>query len=147
MLVIHPSSVQTFTDSGTGDMGDVTDVDSKARFWLDADIWALQYIRGGFTGTAATASFAIRVDSRHALPDVTEVIGGSPKTTPFDFTLKTIELVGSGSRMLNVRLDPEEYPSWMFRRGDVLVLEWTNPGTQHWAIEVGLFDVNDLQRV
>ncbi len=147
MLVLHPSNIQTFTDSGTGSMGDVVDVDSKARFWLDADYWFLVFIRGGFTGGTSQNDLAIRLDSRHALPDVTEVIGGSPKTTPFDFTLYTLKNIGTDSRQLNHRIQPLEYPTWTFRRGDILVLEWTNPNTQSWAIEVGLGDADALQQV
>lgn len=147
MHAIHPSLIRTFASSGSSDMGDVDDVDSKARFSLDVDRWVLAWIRGGFTGTEATADLAIRLDSRLALPSVIDSITSTIKTSPFDFTLKTMQLIGSGSRMLNVRIDPDEYPGWTFQRGDILVLEWTNPGTQKWAIEVGLFDAADLERV
>lgn len=119
---------------GTGNMGSVTDEHSTARFTLDVDRFVLAYVRGRFTGGTGDATFAICLD--HRCP-----------CEAYDFTLDTILEVGADNRAdINHRILADELYQWEFRRGDIIVLTWTNPdaGNMQWAVEVGLADASTL---
>lgn len=142
------NDVKWLADNGNGDMGDVTDADSKCRFQLDVAVsYTLIGIRGGFEGGTQDADLSIRIDSRRQ-PLYQEQVGGTAKDTPWDFTLRTIANVGMSSdgsqRPIMFRLTMEEILSGFYtlHREDVCVLEWTNPqsGTIQWAVEPGFVD-------
>ena len=64
--MIHPSIIQLFTQTGTGDMGDVTDVSSVARFSLPGvERYVLVTLRALFTGGSNSEHMVLRVDDRH----------------------------------------------------------------------------------
>ena len=116
--------------TGTGNMGDVTDRTSQARFWLDADRYALCWLRARFTGGTGSATLTLKLDHR----DDIEV---------YDFTLRDWETMGtSGDAWLYSRITADELFHWTFQRGDIIVFEWTNPdpAVMRWALEVGLCD-------
>jgi len=136
MWVPHPNQIVTSRVVGVGDMGDVTDEHSTARFTLNVDRFILARIRARFTGGSGDATLAICLDHRDP-------------SGLFDFTLDTIKEVGADNRAnINHRILADELYQWEFRRGDVIVLTWTNPdaGNMQWAVEVGLADASQLQQ-
>ena len=140
--MIHPSIIQPFTQTGTGDMGDVTDVSSVARFSLPGvERYVLATLRALFTkddpAASGSADMVLRVDHRHG-PN-------------YHFKPVTFEGVGtSGITIVEYRVPEDEMYHLIFLLDqttgiqDVAVLEWTNPNTQRWAVEVGLIDVARL---
>ena len=138
--MIHPSIIQLFTQTGTGDMGDVTDVSSVARFSLPGvERYVLATLRALFTGGSSSADMVLRVDHRHG-PN-------------YHFKPVTFEGVGtSGTTIVEYRVPEDEMYHLIFLRDlatgmlDVAVLEWTNPDAikMRWAVEVGLIDVAQL---
>lgn len=129
MALIEPRQIVPLSDSGVGtSMGDVTDTTSPARFWLETD-FGVAFIRGRFTDGSGQDNLVVRVDSQ---------LG-----TRHDYTLRTIENVGTDGRAnVNFRISSSDLIHWVFTKGDVLVLEWTNPNTQVWGITVGLYDAS-----
>ena len=133
-MAVPASAIRVIQDGGSANMGDVTDTTSPARFTLDADRFLLVFIRittERIQGTPGsdTAGLAIKVDN---------VLGPQ-----YDHTLKTIEGIGpTGIASFPLRFTDEERSQWVFKRGDVIVLEWTNPdaGDIRWGVEVGLAD-------
>ncbi len=124
-----PGDMQPQAASGIGNMGDVTDVGSVARFSLPGtERYNLAVIRGTFTGGSGTADCVIKLDN-------------SKLSGLFDHTLFTIKGVGS-TKPLHFRVSDDELDRWEFGGDDVIVLEWTNPdpGNMVWAVEVGLID-------
>lgn len=128
----QPANVTMMPASGTGNMGDVTDPKSVGRFWLgDAGglriPFRLVFIRGLFTGGSSSAPLAVMVDN---------CLG-----TQFDFTLETLLAVGTGTgstSKLHMIVSADERDVMVFKAGDEMVLEWTNPGSLIWGVEVGL---------
>jgi len=123
----NPSEVLVFSDSGSGNMGDVTDRSSVARFTIDRSQFVLVFIRGHFSELGnGTADLKLRLDS---------ILGEA-----HDLLLQVFVEKGVGND-LNFKIDRTEYEKWVFRIGDVLVLEWDNPdgtGALSWGVEVGL---------
>ena len=136
--MIHPSIIQLFTQTGTGDMGDVTDVSSVARFSLPGvERYVLATLRALFTGGSNSEDMVLRVDHRHG-PN-------------FHFKPVTWDATGTGgSPIIEYRVPEDEMYHLIFLLDkatgvqDVAVLEWTNPNTQRWAVEVGLIDAAQL---
>lgn len=129
MWVPHPSEIVVLADGGSGNMGDVTDEVSRARFKLDADRFVPAFVRVTFTGGSGSADMAVRIDSR---------LGDH-----FDHTLFTFEAVGTDGSQVHYRIPADELYEWLLLRGDELVFEWTNPNgdnTQAWAAEVGMIN-------
>ena len=136
--MIHPSIIQPFTQTGTGDMGDVTDVSSVARFSLPGvERYVLATLRVLFTGGSNSEDMVLRIDHRHGP----------------NFHFKPVTFAGSGtggSPIIEYRVTEKEMYHLIFLLDkatgvqDVAVLEWTNPNTQRWAVEVGLIDVARL---
>lgn len=136
--MINPNIVIFSEQTGTGDMGDVTDESSIARFALpSADRYVLAVVRALFTGGSGTgAPLVVRVDHRRG-PD-------------FDFHHMSFEKMGTddGNR-LEYRVPEDDLFHHLYLRDeptgkqDVIVLTWTNPdaGNMRWAVEVGLIDV------
>lgn len=118
-------NIQVLTDKAGGNMGDVTDETSNARFYLDRT-YTLVYAKVHFTGTG-TATLSVKMDSRFG--------------SAHDMILRTIPGVGGGTDAF-IRVGDEEYRKFTFvvdgPDKDVCVLEWTNPGTVYWGAEVGL---------
>lgn len=156
LYVPHPSELVVLPDSGFRDMGSVTDVDSKGRFWLPVQkCYTLYGIRGMFAGGTGSANLAIRMDNARARPDVTayaDGAAGSMITSTFDFPLFTLNGVGTDGKNINFRVWPQEYGAFTFWRNkqtqeyDHCVLEWTNPdsGSMFWAVEVLLWDTSAM---
>lgn len=139
------SEIHRLQDSGTGDMGSVTDIDGPARFWLPGvESYTLIYARAWFVGGTGKADLTIDLDS-HFLPPGQEDETGSPKQTPYDFRLWTARDIGVDGVPFNFRVPADEIVTgaWTFGTNDVLVLTWTNPNSQHWACEVGLVDSSE----
>lgn len=135
-MPVRASAIQTVADGGSGDMGDVTDSMSAARFTLDADDFVLVFIRvtteriQGTPSTTDEANLTIKVDNN--------------RRDQFNHSLKTITGIGPTRKSSYIfRIVDEEQSQFIFRRGDVIVLEWTNPdaGDIRWTAEVGLADV------
>lgn len=134
MWVPDPSQIVRLQATGHGDMGDVTDESSVARFSLPDGPYVLCFIRGKFTtlsGTGvANATMSLKVD--HCDP-----------SGIYDFTLKTWPDIGTftgGKADINTRIAADELYQWVIGRDGVLVTEWANPdaGNIRWALEVGL---------
>jgi hypothetical protein len=83
------------------------------------------YIRGTFTGGSSYADLAIKLAHRNRVTV---------------FTLHTLKDVGTGGNQVHLRILPGEEKAWTFPPCDQIVLEWTNPNTQEWTVEVGLED-------
>lgn len=141
--MIDPAIIQPFTQSGIGNMGDVTDPDSIARFWLAAaDRFVIATVRALFTGgTGAGADMVLRIDHRHGVnydfSPVTFPDSGSDDTAIWEYRVPADELYH-----LIFVTDPAT------RQQDKAVFEWTNPdpGNMRWSLEVGLINVADLRR-
>lgn len=126
MLTILPQT-------GREDMGDVDNKDSRCRFFLDADVWQLVFIRLRYAtleGAGDKADLLIKIDHQDS--------GGL-----HNYLLSTLADMGTGTggnSNANIRIMPDEEEHWQFQRGDHLVLEWTNPDTGkiRWIVEVGL---------
>ena len=141
-----PSSVVKFNDSGTGDMGTVTDRASAARFKLP-ERFVLVYFRARFgnasnaSGASGSATLEIRVDSHlriHEAPTGTTMPSHAYLIEPFP------ALGAGGEPDINYRILPGEYGGFTFAAGDELVWVWTNPNSsqeQRWDLEVGLAPV------
>ena len=138
-----PASIIVFNDSGTSDMGTVTNRASQARFSLPQR-FVLVFFRVRFgdasdaSGAASSNTMTIRVDSRlrvHEAPTGTEMPGHS-------YLIETFPEMGVGTNAdLNYRLVPGDYGGFTFEAGDELVWIWTNPDVlqeQRWDLEVGL---------
>ncbi len=140
--MIHPSLVTMFQQTGTGNMGDVTDESSVARFSMPgADRYVLAVVNGLFTGGSGTgADLVVRVDHRRG--------------PSFDFHHVKFEKMGTdNNERLAYRVPEDDLFHHVYLRDaptnkqDVIVLTWTNPdsGNMRWAIEVGLIDVALLE--
>jgi hypothetical protein len=124
-----PKQIITQAASGAGNMGDVTDETSTARFSLKDRPYVLSWMRIHFggTGSGATADVVIKVDSR---------LGQA-----HDAVLYIVDDIATAADDDGfVRIERDEYEKWVFQDGDVIVVEWTNPDTDNltWAIEAGL---------
>ena len=127
----HPGDVVPFRATGTGNMGDVTNDRSTARFSLPTK-FVLVYLAARFTGGTSSATMTLRRDHRD--------LSGF-----YDFAEFTWLGVGTdGEANISTRIPIDEYPRYVYQPGDVLVLEWTNPNTQRWAVEVGLADATNI---
>ena len=132
MWAPHPGDVVPFRATGTGNMGDVTDDRSRARFSLPTK-FVLVYLLARFTGGSGSATMTLRRDHR----DISGL---------YDFVeFKWPTTVGTdGEDNISTRIPIDEYPRYVYQAGDVLVLDWTNPNTQRWAVEVGLADATNI---
>lgn len=138
--MIDPNTITLFEQTGVGNMGDVTDKASIARFSLpSASRYVLATIRGLFTLGTGKANMVMRTDHRRG--------------PPFDFHNQTFEDMGTdGDAILEYRVPEDEIFHHLYVKDfatgkqDALVLTWTNPdsGTMRWAIEVGLINVASL---
>lgn len=142
----HPSEIQVFTELGTSgeNMGSVTDLDSKCRFWLDVELcYTLVFVRGYFESVSADtlkADLSLRVDSRHEPSGMTGDISSALLTSPLDMLPFTLKDVGIGGDPIGMIIEKADIPIFTLYKGDILVLEWTNPDDQRWGVQVGLWD-------
>lgn len=135
-----PDRLVTLRATGNGDMGDVTDEESGARFRLDTfeqdgityevDVWTFVGCRAQFTSGTGSATMALRVDHRD-------------KSGLYDWTLQQWASAGTGGIAdIAHRVSALEdlFALYTFFAGDELVFEWTNPdsGTMRWAVELFL---------
>lgn len=130
LWVPRPSEIVAQRATGTGNMGDVTDRMSTARFSLDAERYALCWIRQLYAGGTGSAKVSLKVDHRE---DV----------ALYDFTLLDWPEMGTDGTVWDyTRMTADEMFHWTFLRGDILVFTWTNPDPvdTRWSIEVGLAD-------
>jgi hypothetical protein len=117
--------------NGTENMGDVTNPNSICRFTMKEDRWHVVYIRWKVTklsGDGGNANLAFYIDRKHI-------------TGLHIYLLGTMRDMGDpGDLDMNLRIMPFEAEHWTFRRGDELVLTWTNPdsGNMQWEVEVEL---------
>lgn len=129
----HPDDIVVLRASGDGDMGDVTDRASVARFkHPDLKKFALVYVKVRFTGGTGNATLSMKVDDE---ADISEF---------YDFLEEEWEAVGTDADKDRVDwlIPNDEYPRYVYQPGQELVFEWTNPDAQtmRWSIEVGLAD-------
>lgn len=128
-----PEQIIVLRDSGTEDMGDVTDESSVARFSLPGEFY-LRYLRATFAeaisgnGATGNADMQLKVDN-------------ADDSGLYDFILQEWAGRGLGSgatAFVNWRLRDDELYAWRFV--SPLVFEWTNPdsGNMRWSLEVGL---------
>ena len=143
--MIHPGVIQTFVQTGTGNMGVVTDKSSPARFAIiEAERFVLAAFRVRWTVGTGTAEFALRIDNR---------LG-----TNFDFEPITRAGCGTtGVKALEWRASLKHIYQIMCHRyrtdQDILCFTWPNPDTgnadpdddMRWAIAVDLIDVAKLE--
>ena len=126
-----PFQVRRMARSGTGDMGDVTDEASVCRFSLALPTWEVVYVLGQATGGTGIGDVSIKV--RHA----------DDPSNLRNFLVMTIPDFGSAGTDSKpdfyVRIAPHEREQWQFTRGDLVVLEWTNPdpSNMRWSVELG----------
>lgn len=129
-----PANVHIFRDSGTGDMGSLSEpvpANEKARFQIVGRDWVLRFLRIHFTGTAdSVADLGINIDS---------VAGPDHDTRLFTLRDRGTSDIGD----VNFRIPLHELGEWTFGAGDVLVPTWTNPdsGNISWGATVGLMPV------
>jgi len=140
LWVPHPNQVVYFRDSGSGNMGDVTDEGNPAARFAIPDTtpdkrWdgaAIVTVKAKFTnGTATSAELFMKKDSTGGLP--------------FDFVLDSWPGKGNvAGGDLDVRVPSEELYLWLAERGEAIVFEWANPdtGNMQWAVELGLVDAS-----
>ncbi len=138
--MIHPAIIQPFTQTGTGDMGDVADESSIARIALpSAERYVLATFRALFIGGAGSANLILKIDHRQGVD--------------FRFTPVTFPASGTGGKaIIEYRVPEDEMFHLIFIRDkatgkqDTGVFEWTNPdaGNMRWSYEVGLIDVARL---
>lgn len=130
----EPSQIVTQRATGVGDMGDVANELSTARFGLPGEKWVLVWIKVRFTlelaGATGDATLSMKLDhdDKTGLFDWNEVepwleCGYDGKITDIDW-----------------RVPVEEYPRYTYQPGQQIVFEWPNPDAPNtrWAIEVGL---------
>jgi hypothetical protein len=124
----------TQRETGVGNMGDVTDPKSAARFDGGGGGFQLRWIKGLASGGTGSATLSLKLDhserSRHF--DWNE---GAPWSAfGADATLSDIDW----------RVSAEDTDRYTYQPGDVLVFEWTNPdpGNMRWALEVGYIPTN-----
>lgn len=140
--MIHPSTIQMLDpQTGTGDMGDVTDRASVARFALPgAQRFMLAVVRMLFTGGSGSAELFVRTDHRHG--------------PAFDF--KPVRFAGMGTSSndrLEYRVPEDELFHHLYLTDDStgaqdsIAIEWANPdaGNMRWSVEVGLIDVSSIR--
>lgn len=126
--------------TGVGNMGDVSDSHSVARFSY-ARPYGLLYLRATFSeavsgnGAAGDATMQLRLDQPCAANDF------------YDFILAQWVACGLGAdatSFVNWRLRDDELPAWILDAWQEFVLEWINPettGKMRWAVELGLYEV------
>lgn len=135
MWVPHPSEIIMLRASGVGDMGDVTNIGSVARFALDdVDSYVLAWVRALFVGGTGSATMTLKLD--HCDP-----------TGHYDFALRDWPTMGtSGIAWVFSRVPADELFHWKINKGGILVFEWTNPdaGNMRWSLEIGLADAGQL---
>ncbi len=108
---------------GTGNMGDVTSVTSKAR-WVATTRSRISNVRVQFKSGTGTAVLTVQVDARAG--------------NEFDRTVHDFGAVGED---IDVNFDSSNAPNsaaWIVEAGDAVVLNWTAPGTSVWIAEVVL---------
>lgn len=140
MWTPDPDSVYKFRASGTGDMGDVTDPQSIARWGLSYDdgpavSFVLVYLRVWFSGGTGVADMELK-----------QAIA-SEQSGLFNNVIREFPDCGTdGQSFINERIEADDYPNWTFDAGDEIVFEWTNPnsGTMAWALEVGLAPIGQV---
>lgn len=131
-MPVRESDIVTIRQSGSGNMGSVTDALSVARASLPSPTYALKSLRVTFTAGTSSATLSLKRDSGYG--------------TIYDTTLRTFLGVGNGGDSVNFRVPDAELADYLFRTDpvtrmkDVAVLEWTDPGTSSWLIEWGLVD-------
>lgn len=154
----HPSQLVPKPAHGTGNMGDIDNRNSAARFWLPVEkCFTLYGLMGNVAGgTGGNADVLVRKDSRLSFPEVTSYTGGTAGgtlTSRFDHTLHTLEGFGSDSdrnKKLMLLVEPGAYGMFTFWKDratgiyDHLVLTWANPGNQIWGVEVLLWDTSQI---
>lgn len=124
----------TFTQSGSGDMGDIDNPTSICRFSIPGSAYAVEYIRAVFTditsdsSASSTATLSVKVDNR---------------VDPWkNRRIEKIEATGitSGTDWLFENSDPDDARAWILRENEVLVIERTadDVGKTQWLLEVGL---------
>jgi len=141
--VILPADVVVLApQTGTANMGDVTDEASPCRFWLPGvPRFALVSLRALFVGGTGTAELLIRKDHSRG--------------SNFDFKDWRISDAGTdGTARVSFRIPEDEIYHYIYDMNpqnaiqDQLVVTWTNPdsGTMRWSLEVGLIDAANIVR-
>ena len=146
--MILPSGIIIQSDSGTGNMGDVSAIGTQssttgrvARFYLEGP-FSLAWIRAHFSrpaggSTNGTASLHLKIDSR---------LGPAHDHTLMTWTGAGIT-AAVGDSDVHERIPEDELFHYTFAAGDELCFEWTNPSATNvlWGIEVGLLDAARTQ--
>ncbi len=128
MIHVRASNIVRVRESGTGNMGDVTDPQSVARFSLPGGPFVLLSVRARFTLGTGTNTMTMRIDH----PD---------ETQQFDFIEDEWTVAGTtGKDNIRMVVPPKEWALYTYRPDSVLVFDWTNPdaATMRWALEVGM---------
>lgn len=130
---MHYGNIVSQHESGVGNMGSLdygvgADQNRLARFSLPG-MFTLSSIRGHFSGGTGYNDLIVNLDSRLGLNH--------------DFGLETFRKIGTGGDELHLRIPKDEYGHWTFWKGDVLVITWTNPGSNTWGLEVLLIPIEE----
>ena len=120
--MIDPKLIQTYLRGGTGNMDVQIRPESKDG---SQPPFALNHIRAHFETTPSN-NLTISVDSEDG--------------TQFDCKLR-IEVATDD---LNVRVPEDEYKDWTFRENDYMRIQWTNPSSISWGLEIGLIPVSAI---
>ncbi len=134
----HPNAIKTFRFTGTGNMGNVQDRNDPYRAWLpDTFVWV--YLKGLFISGSSSAELTIRLQHRDKAgwTEGHDTLPDSDGT--YDFHEKVFSAIGTGgTAFLDYRVPTDEYPRYVYQKGDMLIPVWTNPNTQIWSLEFGL---------
>lgn len=142
-MIVRLSDIVPVPQHGTGNMGDVTDRESVARWKLEVpepgDSYVPTMLKVRAFGGSGVGDLVLRQDHRDG--------------SKLDFPLRTWKDfgVGAAAKYTNIFMRISEDPElrdWQMWRDpltlilDELVLEWTNPdeGNMEWAAEFGLIN-------
>lgn len=121
------TDIKTIHRSGVGDMGDVSDKASNARFRLRDPVlpgFCLVSVKVHFWGGSGSAELSLRVD--HAKGISFDVQEASTKNN-----------VGFSNPDWTWLVPRDEWNHYSWSQVSELVFEWTDPdGATHWGIEV-----------
>lgn len=131
----HPNQVVKLYDGGTGNMGDLADDDSQARFAApDEQAFVLAYVRAHFYHASGTGVANLQI-VRHR---PTSELWTNMQLFQLDDRGR---VAADGDADVNFRVLIDGMHAWTFSPRDILVLTWTNPGTINWMAEVGVIPI------
>ena len=121
--MIQPDSILSYTRGGTGNIDVLFRPETKDG---SRPAFVFNHLRAHFE-TTPTNNLTISVDSDDG--------------TQFDCKLR----VESATDDLNIRIPQHELKDWIIRENDYLRIQWTNPGSISWGLEIGLIPISAFE--